>query len=114
MAITGISAIGNQQIIAAGAQSAISAQQALQTSGGNNLQGLYDFVSNNSGSWGGGSFPASAAEACDVVTGNSANWNSTESTVYANSANWGDIPTKVVATSADATGSNILYIVTGS
>lgn len=35
-------------------------------------------------------------------------------TVKSNSANWGDIPTKVVATSADATGSNILYIVTGS
>lgn len=35
-------------------------------------------------------------------------------TVKDNSASWGDIPTKVVATSADATGSNILYIVTGS
>lgn len=34
-------------------------------------------------------------------------------TVHDNSANWGDIPTKVVATSADATGSNILYVVTG-
>ena len=35
-------------------------------------------------------------------------------TVQNNSASWGDIPTKVVATNADATGSNILYIVTGS
>lgn len=35
-------------------------------------------------------------------------------TVRINSANWGDVPTMVVATSADATGSNILYIVTGS
>lgn len=42
------------------------------------------------------------------------NWNSVTDTVSANSANWGDVPTKVVATSGDATGSNILYIVTGS
>lgn len=45
-------------------------------------------------------FPESADQACQVVT--------------ANSANWGDIPTKVVANSGLATGSNILYIVTGS
>lgn len=54
MAITGINTLDGKQIIAAGASSAISAQQALQTSGGNSLQGLYDFVSNNSGSWTGG------------------------------------------------------------
>lgn len=45
-------------------------------------------------------FPESADQACQVVT--------------ANSANWGDIPTKVVANSGLATGSNILYIVTGA
>jgi hypothetical protein len=54
MAITGINTLDGKQIIAAGASSAISAQQALQTSGGNSLQGLYDFVSTNSGSWTGG------------------------------------------------------------
>lgn len=59
MAITGISSIDNKQIIAAGALSAISANQALITSGGDSLQGLYDTVSTNSGSWtgGGGSYP---------------------------------------------------------
>lgn len=45
------------------------------------------------------SFPSSADDVCQAVV--------------SNSANWGDIPTKVVATSADATGSNILYVVTG-
>lgn len=54
MAITGISSIYNKQIIAAGALSAISANQALITSGGDSLQGLYDTVSTNSGSWTGG------------------------------------------------------------
>ena len=54
MAITGISSIDNKQIIAAGALSAISANQALVTSGGDSLQGLYDTVSTNSGSWTGG------------------------------------------------------------
>lgn len=49
---------------------------------------------------GSSNFPESADQACQVVT--------------ANSANWGDIPTKVVANSGLATGSNILYIVTGS
>lgn len=59
MAITGISSIDNKQIIAAGALSAISANQALITSGGDSLQGLYDTVSTNSGSWtGGGSYPS--------------------------------------------------------
>lgn len=59
MAITGINTLDGKQIIAAGASSAISAQQALQTSGGNSLQGLYDFVSTNSGSWTGGGGGAS-------------------------------------------------------
>lgn len=48
------------------------------------------------------------------VTANIANWNACRTTVYNNSAKWGDIPTKVVASTAAATGSNILYIVTGS
>lgn len=49
---------------------------------------------------GSSNFPESADQACKVVT--------------ANSANWGDIPTKVVANSGLATGSDILYIVTGA
>ena len=54
MAITGISAISGEQIIAAGAVSAREAASAAFTTGGNSLQGLYDTVSNNSGSWTGG------------------------------------------------------------
>ena len=61
----------------------------------------------------GATYPNSAHAVGIEVTAHSANWNSTYNTVTANSANWGDIPTKVVATSAQATGSNILYIVTG-
>ena len=49
---------------------------------------------------GSSNFPESADQACKAVT--------------ANSANWGDIPTKVVANSGLATGSDILYIVTGA
>lgn len=49
-----------------------------------------------------------------IHSGKVNNWDSVTNTVSSNSANWGDIPTKVVATSGDATGSNILYIVTGS
>ena len=49
-----------------------------------------------------------------IHSGKVNNWDSVTNTVSANSANWGDVPTKVVATSGDATGSNILYIVTGS
>ena len=91
---------------------------------------------------GGYVFPESADQACKVVTAksanwnecrgivqegsaawygcrnivytNSADWNACKTIVYNNSANWGDIPTKVVANSNLATGSNILYIVTGS
>ena len=99
---------------------------ALQVDGGNNLTAISSYsvghpqvpVSGESGVYltkrdgtvyigysgaGGGQgvdFPESADQACRVVT--------------ANSANWGDIPTKVVANSGLATGSNILYIVTGS
>ena len=49
-----------------------------------------------------------------IHSGKVNNWNSVANTVSSNSANWGDVPTKVVATSGDATGTNILYIVTGS
>ena len=90
---------------------------------------------------GSSNFPESADQACKVVTAksanwnecrgivqegsaawygcrnivytNSADWNACKTIVYNNSANWGDIPTKVVANSNLATGSNILYIVTG-
>ena len=91
MAITGISSIDNKQIIAAGALSAISANQALVTSGGDSLQGLYDTVSTNSGSWtgGGGSVPDEVMSAASAVSANSADWNSTTDTVTANSAYWG-------------------------
>ena len=63
---------------------------------------------------GSSNFPESADQACQVVTANSADWNACKTIVYNNSANWGDIPTKVVANSGLATGSDILYIVTGS
>lgn len=90
---------------------------------------------------GSSNFPESADQACKLVTAksadwnkcrgivqegsgawygcrntvytNSADWNACKTIVYNNSANWGDIPTKVVANSNLATGSNILYIVTG-
>lgn len=70
MAITGIDTLDGKQIIAAGASSAISAQQALQTSGGNSLQGLYDFVSTNSGSWTGGDFVPTTATECAIGSNN--------------------------------------------
>ena len=54
MAITGISAISGEQIIAAGAVSAKEAGKASFTTGGNNIQSLYDTVSTNSASWSGG------------------------------------------------------------
>ena len=54
MAITGISAISGEQIIAAGAVSAKEAGKASFTTGGNNIQSLYDTVSTNSASWTGG------------------------------------------------------------
>lgn len=51
MAITGISAISGEQIIAAGAVSAREAGKASFTTGGNDIQDLYNTVSTNSGSW---------------------------------------------------------------
>ena len=91
---------------------------------------------------GGSDFPESANQACQLVTANSGNWdgaynsarsgyaasaylknnvtakiagwNACKATVTNFSAYWGEIPTKVVANSGLATGSNILYIVTGS
>ena len=112
---------------------------ALQVDGNNNLTAISSYsvghpqvpVSGESGvyltkrdgtvyigySGGGGQgvdFPESADQACQVVTANSADWNACKTIVYNNSANWGDIPTKVVANSGLATGSDILYIVTGS
>ena len=54
MAITGISAISGEQIIAAGAVSAKEAGKASFTTGGNDIQNLYDTVSTNSASWTGG------------------------------------------------------------
>ena len=50
----------------------------------------------------------------NIVYANSADWNACKTIVQNNSANWGDIPTKVVAIPSLATGSNILYIVTGA
>lgn len=87
----------------------------LNTTKYNNWEAAYNTVTSNSASWGGGgSFPASADQACKVVTANSANWNDTRNVVVANSANWGNVRTEVVGSTAQATGSNILYIVTGS
>ena len=54
MALTGISAISGDQSIAAGAVSAKEAGKASFTTGGNDIQNLYDTVSTNSGSWTGG------------------------------------------------------------
>ena len=51
MAITGISAISGEQIIAAGAISAKEAATASFTTGGNDIQSLYTTVSTNSASW---------------------------------------------------------------
>ena len=111
---------------------------ALHVDGGNNLTAISSYsvghpqipVSGESGVYltkrdgtvyigysGGGQgvdFPESADQACQVVTANSADWNACKTIVQNNSANWGDIPTKVVANSGLATGSDILYIVTGS
>lgn len=51
MAITGVSAISGQQIIAAGAVSAKTAATAEYTTGGGSIQGLYNTVNTNSASW---------------------------------------------------------------
>lgn len=69
---------------------------------------------------GGGSFPASAAEACGVVTANSANWNSTKTTVNTYSGNWNDTRNTVGTNSANwgaaavvtATGGTTAYVQT--
>lgn len=82
MAITGISSIDNKQIIAAGALSAISANQALVTSGGDSLQGLYDTVSTNSGSWtGGGGGGGSVTSPSGTIIVNGSNIEATNSAV---------------------------------
>lgn len=57
MAITGISALSGQQIIASGACSARSAATASYTTGGNDIQGLYTTVNSNSGNWNTPLFP---------------------------------------------------------
>lgn len=57
MAITGISALSGQQIIASGACSARSAATASYTTGGNDIQGLYTTVNSNSGNWNTPIFP---------------------------------------------------------
>lgn len=75
MAITGISAISGEQLIAAGALSARSAGRAVATTAGNSLQGLYNTVSSNSATWAAGAvpFPASittgSTEVAIVTTG---------------------------------------------
>ena len=78
MAITGISAISGEQIIAAGAVSAREAATASFTTGGNDIQNLYDTVSTNSASWtaSGPSYTGDAQGALDEVYSNSADWNS--------------------------------------
>lgn len=89
MTITGISSIDNKQIIAAGALSAISANQALITSGGDSLQGLYDTVSTNSGSWtggGGGGSVTSPLGTISVVGSNIEATNSAVGTIVSPSA----------------------------
>jgi hypothetical protein len=87
----------------------------LNTTKYNNWEAAYNTVHNNSASWGGGgSFPGSADQACRVVTLNSASWNATRLVVASYSADWGSVRTEVVGSTAQATGSNILYIVTGS
>lgn len=72
MAITGISAISGEQIIAVGAVSAREAASATFTINGNSLQGLYDTVSNNSGSWTGGTVPGTTKATTKLT-----NWGST-------------------------------------
>lgn len=93
MAITGISAISGEQIIAAGAVSAREAASAAFTINGNSLQGLYDTVSNNSGSWTGGStYTGDVQGALDEVYSNSANWNNVTGKLDASAVNSAFIP----------------------
>lgn len=91
MAITGISAISGEQIIAAGAVSAKEAATASFTTGGNDIQSLYTTVSTNSASWtaSGPSYTGDAQGALDEVYTNSGTWNDTTNTVNTNSGAWG-------------------------
>lgn len=69
MATTGISALGNDQIIAIAALSSKNAATAEFTTGGNGLQGLYNTVHDNSGSWtgGGGGADYTAGAGIDIT-----------------------------------------------
>lgn len=69
MATTGISALGNDQIIAIAALSSKTASTAEYTTGGNGLQSLYDTVHDNSGSWtgGGGGADYTAGAGIDIT-----------------------------------------------
>ena len=96
----GVDYTGIAPIVVNNVEHKISAQSALL-----GVQSPLYFVEDSEsatviGFSGSSNFPESADQACKAVT--------------ANSANWGDIPTKVVANSGLATGSDILYIVTGS
>ena len=96
----GVNYTGIAPIVVNNVEHKISAQSALL-----GVQSPLYFVEDSEsatviGFSGSSNFPESADQACKAVT--------------ANSANWGDIPTKVVANSGLATGSDILYIVTGS
>ena len=105
MAITGISAISGEQIIAAGAVSAKEAGKASFTTGGNDIQNLYDTVSTNSASWtgGGGELPQSATEAIETVTANSAYWDRAYTAVDSNSGAWSETYGAVNSMSAEWT-----------
>ena len=110
----GVDYTGIAPIVVNNVEHKISAQSALL-----GVQSPLYFVEDSEsatiiGFSGSSNFPESADQACQVVTANSADWNACKTIVYNNSANWGDIPTKVVANSGLATGSDILYIVTGS
>ena len=103
MAITGISAISGEQIIAAGAVSAKEAGKASFTTGGNDIQNLYDTVSTNSASWtgGGASYTGDAQGALDEVYGKSANWNTAYGTLSTKSAFWDASYNSILLNSAD-------------
>lgn len=105
MAITGISAISGEQIIAAGAVSAKEAATASFTTGGNDIQDLYNTVSTNSASWtgGGGELPQSAIEVVETVTANSAYWDGAYTAVDSNSGAWSETYGAVNSMSADWT-----------
>ena len=110
----GVDYTGISPIVVNNVEHKISAQSALL-----GVQSPLYFVEDSEsatviGFSGSSDFPESADQACQVVTANSADWNACKTIVYNNSANWGDIPTKVVANSGLATGSDILYIVTGA